>query len=297
VYGGRHGGQLTSGGRAEDDKNVERVEVRLDGGEWSITEGTTRWALDINTRMLEYGFHIIEARAFDGFTYSTVVSRSFYADQRPVLSITSPSEGEVIHGSTTAEGLSSDDGGAPYVEVRLDGGPWTIIAQANGWDLTLDPALLGSGPHLLEARAFDNYFHSPVAAVNFIIDLPPSIQITSPLGGSHVPVPVNILGRARDDMAVESVLVRINGGEWTTAEGTEEWFLALDLGSGEHVVEARSYDSMTFSGIARLTFQVDIRPTVEISVPASGDIIGRTVEGIDGRGPHRRWGMDTGRVF
>ena len=277
----RHGGLLTAEGRALDDISLEQVEARMDGGEWFVADGSARWTHEIDTRNLEHGAHTLDARAFDGFTYSRVVTRSFFSDQRPTLSVTSPSEGEHIHGPTTAEGLSADDGGAPYVEIRFDGDPWTIITSANRWTLTIDPAVLGPGPHNLEARAFDGHFYSPIAAVNFTIDLPPIIQVTSPLELSHVPVPVNLSGWARDDVEVVSVFVRIDGGDWMTATGTEDWFLALDpslLESGEHVVEARSFDSISFSGITHLTFQLDIRPTVKISMPGSGDILGRRVE-------------------
>ena len=277
----RNEGLLIAEGRALDDISLEQVEVRVDSGEWFVTEGSSGWTHEIDTRSLEFGHHTLDARAFDGFTYSTVVTRSFFADQRPTLLITSPSEGEYIHGPTTAEGLSADDGGAPYVEIRFDGGPWTIIVTANRWNLTIDPEVLGSGPHNLKARAFDGYLYSPIAAVNFTVDLPPSIRIISPLEGSHVPVPVNLSGWTSDDLGVVSVFVRIDGGDWLTAMGTEDWYLALDpliLKSGEHVVEARSFDSISFSGITSRTFQLDTRPSVEISIPGSGDILGRRVE-------------------
>jgi hypothetical protein len=279
-----HGGLLTAEGRALDDISLEQVEMRLDGGEWFVVEGSARWTHDIDSRQLDHGPHTLDARSFDGFSYSTVVSRSFFADQPPTLLITSPSEGGYIHGTTTAEGISADDGGLLYVEIRLDGDTWTIIPSANRWNMTIDPLVLGSGPHNLEARAFDGHFYSPIAAVNFTIDLPPSIQITSPLEGTHVLVPVKVSGRASDDMGVVSVFVCIDGGDWLTVKGTEVWSLDLDpllLESGEHVIEARSFDSISFSGITRLTFLLDTRPSVVITKPVPGELIGRRI-GIEG---------------
>jgi len=271
------GGVATVPGHAEDDHGVQRVEARLDGGEWTTVQGTTEWTLDVDTRTLERGRHRLEARAFDGHTYSEVAFVLLRVDQPPVLFITSPSEGDVITAPSRAEGIADDDGGAPSVELRIDGGPWTTVEDAGTWVLDLDPDALGSGWHLLEARAYDGIHRSPVVSVNFTVDLPPALGILSPRHGARVPGPVVVTGWAEDDAGVEMVSVRVDGGEWLKAEGSTEWSLALDPGSGEHTVEARAFDGLSHSEVSWATFVLDARPVVDILWPGDGDVLGRRV--------------------
>jgi hypothetical protein len=250
----------------------------LEGGDWVVVQGTTEWTHIIDTRVLERGLHSLEVRAFDGFTYSTVAHAMLRINQPPVLHITTPADGAVIVSTTRAEGMVyDDDGDTPVVELRLDGGPWTTIEDTNTWSMDLVPSILGTGPHLLEARAFDGIHHSAAVSVNFTVDLPPSVVITHPRDGIRIATPIIVSGRAVDDFGVEMVSVRVDGGEWKKVEGTVEWSLTLDLESGEHVVEAISFDGLSESDVSGITFFVDERPVVEILHPRSGEVMGRKV--------------------
>jgi len=68
---------------------LERVQVRIDGGEWADAIGLDRWWLGIELRALGVGTHRIEARAFDGTLYSEnatvefVVMSSEQGDETP----------------------------------------------------------------------------------------------------------------------------------------------------------------------------------------------------------------------
>jgi hypothetical protein len=53
---------------------LERVEVRIDGGEWKPATGLESWKLVLDTRTLTNGQHTIEARAFGGQLYSDNVT-------------------------------------------------------------------------------------------------------------------------------------------------------------------------------------------------------------------------------
>jgi hypothetical protein len=52
-------------GNASDNIGVQRVEVQLDGGDWTTVAGTTAWNFSLNTRNFLNGSHLISARAID----------------------------------------------------------------------------------------------------------------------------------------------------------------------------------------------------------------------------------------
>ena len=58
-------------GQANDvDGNVERVEIKIDKGDWITANGTSSWNFSLNTSTLTLGRHYIFARSFDGDFYS-----------------------------------------------------------------------------------------------------------------------------------------------------------------------------------------------------------------------------------
>jgi len=58
---------------------LQRVEVRLDGGEWEVANGTFHWDYRSDASKLMAGDHTIEARSFDG-EYSETVTMNFFLD-------------------------------------------------------------------------------------------------------------------------------------------------------------------------------------------------------------------------
>ncbi len=68
-------GTYTIRGSASDlDGLVERVEIRVDDGEWIRVIGTASWRLDWETTALSNGNHAILAQSYDGTDYSDVTS-------------------------------------------------------------------------------------------------------------------------------------------------------------------------------------------------------------------------------
>lgn len=71
----------------------------------------------------------------------------------------------------------------------------------------------------------------------------PTITIASPDDGETVDHSnVTVSGTALDDLLVANVEVRLNGGLWRSATGTESWSAALVLSPGSNTIEARSVD-------------------------------------------------------
>lgn len=70
-------GAVTISGIASDDRGVETVMVRFDGGEWVSARGTTDWWLPLPQEGLSDGRHTLEAVGFDGLALSPVEKVEF----------------------------------------------------------------------------------------------------------------------------------------------------------------------------------------------------------------------------
>jgi hypothetical protein len=88
----------------------------------------------------------------------------------------------------------------------------------------------------------------------------PGCTITSPQPGSTVKGTIRINGTAsRASLPIVKVQVRIDGGRWMDAEGTDAWGLELDTGTlsnGRHTIEARAYDGSLYSETCSREFLV-----------------------------------------
>jgi hypothetical protein len=273
--GGTYLGAIDINGTASDDTEVTLVEIRIDGGEWTSVTGTTEWGHELDTTELSHGSHTIEARAFDDEDYSDIVSVTFIVDQPPMVTIAEPADGGRYGGTITATGSSSDDSAVVLVEVRIDGGEWMVADDIAPWSYSIDTTLLSQGTHTLEARSSDDVSTSPVVSVEFIVDQPPAVEITSPADGQTYGGALDVGGTASDDVSVQKVEVRVDEGTWIIAEGTDAWTYELDtmtLSQGTHSLEARSYDGYEYSAVASVSFDVDQPPTVS-SINLQTDVL------------------------
>jgi len=117
----------------------------------------------------------------------------------------------------------------------------------------------------------------------------PSVSITEPSNGS-VFSPGDVLeikGTASDpDGNVERVELKIDSGEWKTANGTTDWNYVVELSSlepGEHRIFVRSFDGDLYSPYAKLKFiineGVDLKvEKVTLSSSTVNEAIGESME-------------------
>ncbi len=109
----------------------------------------------------------------------------------------------------------------------------------------------GEGPRSLEANA------TPENAR-------PRCTIASPANGSSVSGTVEVNGTASDsDGSVERVEIRLDGGPWQSAAGTDVWTFAWGAGSagpGPHTIEARAFDGEAYSDVALVTVEIHAAP-------------------------------------
>ena len=97
-----------------------------------------------------------------------------------------------------------------------------------------------------------------MAAIPF--NLPPSCEITSPANDSVLSGIIVILGRAGDaDGILQSIEVRIDGGDWMVLGGVSPWNYSWDslaVSDGSHKIHARAFDGENYSVEASVTVDV-----------------------------------------
>jgi hypothetical protein len=259
-------GTVTVSGTASSDLEVERVEARVDPGEWITVDGTEVWSLEIDTTSIQGDRVRVQVRSFDGVMYSEVTELILNLDQPPSLVVIEPTDWPEEDGDLIASGIISDDhSNVVKVEARVDDGEWVdadlfMVDLEQRWSFEIDLDSLSHGDHTLEVRAFDGVQHSHVSDVGFSTDMGPSVAIVGPKEGEVHRARLAITGTADDDLGVVRVDVRIAAGDWMTAEGTEEWSFDLDLETydeGDLTIFVRAFDGSQYSETEEVSFLVE----------------------------------------
>jgi hypothetical protein len=96
-----------------------------------------------------------------------------------------------------------------------------------------------------------------------ILNARPLVMITYPSDGAKVSTLVMISGTASDpdkNDNVSSVEIKIDDGNWLTADGTTLWgyeWATYSIQNGMYTISARSYDGKEFSNVKTITVTVD----------------------------------------
>jgi hypothetical protein len=273
-------GQAEVEGTAFDDHGIERVEVRIDDGDWSNAEGTTIWTYSLVTTGLAYGNHTIEAKSFDGTMYSEINTVVIKVDNPPVVTVEVPLEGGSYNGTIVMRGTASDDNSVESVRLFFNDVSMEKAEGTNSWSFGFDTTEWDRGNHLLVAIADDGTTSSEPVRVVFFIDQPPECNLTTTdlvVGKDRM---LRVSGSGVDDKGIVRVEFRINEGNWITVNGTEEWSFELDtsdLEEGSHTLEIRSFDGDQYSRVVKTSFDVKGKSKPK-TAPAFGAFI--TVIGL-----------------
>jgi len=58
---------------SDGENTIEKVEIQINGSDWEMAEGTTKWSFDWLTYNVEDGYYSIFVRAWDGIDHSDIV--------------------------------------------------------------------------------------------------------------------------------------------------------------------------------------------------------------------------------
>lgn len=111
-------GTVSVAGSASDNTQVQRVEVRVDAGSWSLASGTSTWSKGVDTTAYSDGTHTIAARATDAAGNVSTSSRTVTFDNTPQTTPPPTTTAPNTQGTwTSPEGMK--------IEVN-SAGSWTI---------------------------------------------------------------------------------------------------------------------------------------------------------------------------
>ncbi|MCF7668865.1 MAG: hypothetical protein K9N48_03710, partial [Verrucomicrobia bacterium] len=225
---------------------------------------------------VKYYWNMISANNAGESSYSDSWSFTVSVDSTPPsVQISNPSDGQqVTSGTITVSGNATDTAsGVASVQVRVNGGNWQTANGTTSWNITIT---LSEGENSIDVRSTDNSGNtSSIKQVTVMRDTQePTVQISNPSDGQQVTSgTITVSGNATDTASgVASVQVRINGGNWQTANGTTSWNITVTLNEGDNNIEVRSTDNRgNTSSIGQVTVVRDTQvPTVQISNPSDG---------------------------
>lgn len=171
----------------------------------------------------------------------------------PSVTITSPSDGANVSGTTTINANASDNVAITQMEVLIDG---VVVAQSNSASISYSWNTLSylEGSHTIQVRASDssNLTGSSSVGVNVrnsvVADtVAPTALITSPADGASIATAksIRINASASDNVAVTQVDLYINGRLTARATGSAlsyNWN-TMKLARGEYRLQAYAYDA------------------------------------------------------
>jgi hypothetical protein len=151
-------GTATITGTAGDDAQLAKVELSVDGRPYQAAQGTSSWAVSLDTSTYANGPHTLKARATDasgnvGTATETVAVSNDLAP--PSVTIASPTQSATVSGTASVTGTAADDVSVASVAISFDGGAYQAVQGTTSWTYALDTTRLANGSHTLAARAID----------------------------------------------------------------------------------------------------------------------------------------------
>lgn len=207
----------------------------------------------------------------------------------PIVSITGPTNGTLVAGTTTISADATDDVGVVGVQFFVDGialGAEDLIAP---YGATWHSTVAANGAHVLTALARDaagNRTTSAAVSVTVNNDLTrPTVAITAPTTGETISGSLDVTATAGDDIGVVGVQFFLDGASL----GAEDliapytvWWDTTAAADGTHSLTAIARDAagnrMTSAAVSVTVDNRDITaPTVIITTPPAGATVSSSV--------------------
>jgi len=93
------------------------------------------------------------------------------ANEKPIVYIDYPRNGDRVYGILTITGRSEDlDGDVKSVEIKIDDSSWDVTDGTYNWSFTIDTKDLENGYHSIYARAWDGTDYSDIVKLRILVE-------------------------------------------------------------------------------------------------------------------------------
>lgn len=197
----------------------------------------------------------------------------------PTVSISAPTDGATVSGTTTVSANASDNVAVQSVQFLVDGGPVATDTSAP-YSTQLDTTALANGTHTLTARATDTSglqtTSAPVSVTVSNDTTAPSVSVIAPSDGASLSGTTTLEATASDNVSIASVQFRVDGSVVAT-DATAPFSGSWNSGSatnGAHTIDAVATDtagnSTTSAPVSVTVTNTAAPPTVSLTAPTNG---------------------------
>lgn len=186
----------------------------------------------------------------------------------PTVSLTAPTNNQILGGSITATANASDDVAVTKVEFLVDGVLHSTDTTSPYASSAINTTTLTNADHTIAAKAYDA-LTSTTATVTIKVDnLGPTTSITSPTAGAFVKGnAVTVTATATDTNGISKVELYVDGTIHGTADTTSPYSFTWNttgFTNASHSLTVRAYDNR--SNTANMTTS---SPAVSVTVDNS----------------------------
>ena len=229
-------------GTASDNVAVVAVQVRLNGGDPVLANGSNAWNTTVSAL----------AGVNTAMVYSVDNVGNISTSKQVVFTFV-PTGVMTVQTAGTGRGtLSPNDHGA-LLNIRSN---YTITATAGPGSVFTNWTYGSGGALATNARAITFAMASNlVLCANFVDVTPPTVKINTPVNGQQIVTNglFSVSGTATDNVGVAAVWVSLNNSDWTLAVGTTTWNLLMQLVPGSNSIAVCSEDAAErYSSVARV---------------------------------------------
>lgn len=202
-------------------------------------------------------------------------------NQPPVVSITQPAGGAVVHGATWVRATATDPD-SPVSRVEFYAGSQLLYSDlAAPYEFQLDSTTLADTTHILTAKAYDASVSSTSAPVQIVVDnaaptVPTNLQAINVTSAQAT----LSWSASSDNRAVTGYVVFRDGNQVTTTNNTTYQIVGLSP-NASYSFTVSAYDEVGNSSLQStpllVTTQPDMPPQVDLTDPINNTTVRATI--------------------
>jgi hypothetical protein len=242
---------------SDAESSVTKVEFYIDGV-LANTDTTSPYSFTWSSGVTA-GAHTIQAKAYDTYNNvgtSSLVNVSITDQTSPTVSVTAPTAGSFVAGSSVAlTATASDNVGVVGVQFKVDGTNVGAEDTTSPYSVAWNSTLVTAGAHSVTAVARDAAGNTTTSsAVSTTVDnaAPTAVSITAPTAGAVVNGTVTVNATATDNTGgsgiskVEFYVDGVLSSTDTTSPYSFSWnTTGIPFGATVHNLSAKAYDNVT----------------------------------------------------